>query len=147
FGSPSGASYEIYTSAFFMDRYEVSKQLWDEVYSWAIANGYDFDNSGYAAGSDHPISGISWYDAVKWCNARSEKEGLVPVYHTDPERTEAYRTGQVVLDNNWVSWEANGYRLPTLAEWAKAYRGGQWSGHFYWRSFEGSSTDNIYPGL
>ena len=52
-----------------------------------------------------------------------------------------------MLDNNWVSWEANGYRLPTVAEWIKAYRGGQAAGFFPWSSYYGSAADNIHPGL
>lgn len=147
FGRPTGATYDIYTSGFFMDRFEVSKQLWDEVYTWAVANGYQFDNLGYAAQTNHPVTGINWYDAVKWCNARSEKEGLTPCYYTNAARTAVYKTGQVVLDNNWVSWEANGYRLPTVAEWVKAYFGGQPGGHFPWPSYFGTVSDNIGPQL
>lgn len=147
FGRPTGSSYEIYTNGFYMDKLEVSKALWDSVYQWAITNGYAFDNLGTAYNSTHPINGINWYDAIKWCNARSQKEGLTPCYYTNATRTAVYKTGLVVLDNNWVSWEANGYRLPTTAEWIKAYRGGQGSGHFPWPSYFGSATDNIHPGL
>ena len=147
FGKPTGSSYEIYTSGFFMDKLEVSKALWDTVVTWALANGYQFDNAGTAYAANHPVNGISWYDAVKWCNARSEKEGITPVYYTNAAQTAVYRTGQVVLDNNWVSWAANGYRLPTVAEWIKAYRGGQGAGYFPWPSYFGNASDNIHPGL
>jgi formylglycine-generating enzyme len=147
FGTPSWASYDIFTSAFFMDKFEVSKSVWDTVYNWAITNGYSFSSAGTATGSNHPVTGISWYDAVKWCNARSQREGLTPVYYANAARTQVYKTGQVVLDNNWVSWEANGYRLPTVAEWIKAYRGGQGAGHFPWPSYFGSREDNINPSL
>lgn len=147
FGKPYGSSYEIYTSGFYMDKLEVSKTLWDSVYQWAITNGYAFDNAGTAYATTHPINGISWYDAIKWCNARSQKDGLTPCYYTDAARTLVYKTGQVVLDNNWVSWEANGYRLPTTAEWIKAYRGGQGAGFFPWPSYFGTAADNINPGL
>lgn len=147
FGTPTGAGYEIYTSGFFMDKLEVSKQLWDDVKAWATTHGYQFDNAGTAFASNHPVNGINWYDAVKWCNARSERDGLVPVYYTNAARTVVYRSGQVVLDNNWSAWEANGYRLPTIAEWIKAYRGGQASGYFPWPSYFGSIDDNINPGL
>ena len=147
FGTPSYSSYDIFTSAFFMDKFEVSKSVWDTVYNWAITNGYNFSNGGTATGPTHPVTGISWYDAVKWCNARSQKEGLTPVYYTDAVRTQVYKAGQVVLDNNWVSWEANGYRLPTVAEWIKAYRGGQGAGYFPWPSYWGSREDNINPNL
>ncbi len=148
FGIPWQANYDIFTSAFFMDKFEVSAELWESVRQWAVTNGYNFSGVGYVqGGASHPISGVSWYDAVKWCNARSQREGLTPVYYTDAARTQVYKTGQVVLDNNWVSWEANGYRLPTVAEWIKAYRGGQGAGYFPWPSFFGSREDNINPNL
>ena len=135
---------EIYTSAFFMDITEVSKELWDTVYNWAIANGYEFDNPGTATASDHPVVSINWHDAVKWCNARSEKEGLTPTYYTDSGKTTIYRTGIVAIDNNWVKWDANGYRLPTRAEWLKAYWGGNEGSNFFpWPSSGGSWQDHI----
>ena len=66
-----------YVSAFYMDTNLVSYALWQQVYGWAITHGYSFDyGSGKAA--NHPAQSMSWYDAVKWCNARSEKEGRVP---------------------------------------------------------------------
>lgn len=140
----SNPGVEIYTSAFFMDKTEVSKSLWDTIYNWAIANGYQFDNAGEATASDHPVVSINWHDAVKWCNARSEKEGLTPCYYTDAGKSTVYRTGLVALDNNWVDWDANGYRLPTRAEWLKAYWGGNEGSNFYpWPSSGGSSSDHI----
>ena len=135
---------EIYTSAFFMDKTEVSKAEWDVVYTWAIANGYVFDNAGTATASDHPVVSVNWHDVVKWCNARSEKEGLTPCYYTDSGKTTVYRTGLSALDNNWVDWDADGYRLPTRAEWVKAYWGGnEGTNYFPWPSHGGSYSDHI----
>jgi formylglycine-generating enzyme required for sulfatase activity len=135
---------EIYTSAFFMDKTELSKAEWDAVYSWAITNGYVFDNAGAATASDHPVVNINWHDAVKWCNARSEKENLTPCYYTDTGKTVVYRSGLSALDNNWVDWDADGYRLPTRAEWLKAYWGGNAGSNFFpWPSSGGNSNDHI----
>lgn len=147
FGNLEGSTHEIYTSAFFMDKTEVSQSLWSSVYNWAVANGYSFDNVGVATDGTHPITGINWYDAVKWCNARSEKEGLSPAYYTDNTRTTVYRTGQIVLNNDSVNWTGNGYRLPTRAEWIKAYWGGDTSGFFPWPSYGGSRNNHIHGGF
>ena len=130
-------SHTVYVSAFYMDTNEVSKVQWDEVYQWAITNGYSFDNPGSGKASTHPVQTINWWDAVKWCNARSEKEGLTPCYHTDSSQTTVYRSGQLDLTNGCVDWTA-GYRLPTEAEWEKAARGGA-SGH----RFPWSDVDTI----
>ena len=67
-----------YVSAFYMDKNLVSSELWWQVYSWSITNGYSFDNAGSGKAANHPVQRIDWYDAVKWCNARSEKEGRAP---------------------------------------------------------------------
>jgi formylglycine-generating enzyme required for sulfatase activity len=126
-----------------MDKTEISKGTWDAVKAWALANGYTFDNPGVGAASNHPVVGVSWYDVVKWCNARSEMEGLAPVYFTDATRTTVYRTGQVILRSTFCNFTAPGYRLPTRAEWAKAAWGGSTSGPYPWPSYYGSGAEII----
>ncbi|HTL18951.1 MAG TPA: formylglycine-generating enzyme family protein [Patescibacteria group bacterium] len=134
-----GESYElpvhqVYVSAFYMDQFEVSKGLWDQVKNWSSSNGYTFDNDGAGKAADHPVQSINWYDMVKWCNARSEMQGRAPAYYTDASLTQVYKTGQVAPFVNW----ATGYRLPTEAEWEKGARGGA-SGH----RFPWSDVDTI----
>src|ERR1019366_8554836 len=77
----------VYVSAFYMDKYDVTKALWDSVYSWAITHGYSFDHAGSGKASTHPVQTVSWYDCVKWCNARSEQAGKVPAYYTTSAQT------------------------------------------------------------
>jgi formylglycine-generating enzyme required for sulfatase activity len=117
-------------SDFYMDVDLVTSNQWRSVYNWAVTNGYGFVNAGAGRATNQPVQTVDWYDAVKWCNARSQMEGLTPVYYTDAGMTQIYTNGEVAITN--VNWSANGFRLPTEAEWEKAARGGLSGQRFPW---------------
>ncbi|MDA0723236.1 MAG: SUMF1/EgtB/PvdO family nonheme iron enzyme [Verrucomicrobia bacterium] len=133
---------EVALSAFSIEAHEMPLFLWNEVYLWGTPNGYAFSNAGLAFSPDHPVHSVNWYDVVKWANARSEKEGLPPCYYTDVNRTRVYRSGQVDVTNMMVKWSADGYRLPTEAEWEVSARGGLVANNYAWGNSPSTSNAN-----
>lgn len=106
---------------FFMGLYEVTLAEWRTVVDWSRTRGYDLPN-GEACGDAFPVSRISWYDAIKWCNAKSEMEGRQPAYSVAGE---IFRSGEQIPD-----WDRNahGYHLPSEAQWIRAFGDFMYSG-------------------
>jgi len=118
-GDGAGA-HKVKLSPFYIDKYEVTQEMFRKI---------ELPNPSHFKGDKNPVEMAAWVNAAVYCNERSLEEGLIPCYNED----------------TWeCNFDANGYRLPTEAEWEYAARAGSKEKYFFGNELKSLKNYAIY---
>ncbi|UCG47138.1 MAG: formylglycine-generating enzyme family protein, partial [Phycisphaerales bacterium] len=104
---PDAKPHGVVLGPFYIDKYLVTQEQYESLCG---------ENPSRWKASKNPVEQVRWSDAVRFCNKRSRLEGLEPCYD---------------LETWQCNFDANGYRLPTEAEWEYACRAGSRTPYFF----------------